>query len=238
MTKELFREDSYLRECNATVTAVDERGIQLDQSVFYPLGGGQPGDVGRLVLADGREIAISDTRKERESGEQWHIPENSDVLPQVGDAVQAVIDWDRRHRLMRMHTSMHILCSLINGAVTGGSVGTDRSRLDFDLAESPDKLALEERMNAIIAEGHSVEIGSITDEELAANPDLVRTMSVSPPTGAGQVRTVRIADVDYQPCGGTHVRSTAEIGQIRMGKIEKKGRQNRRISLHLVEVDR
>ena len=235
MTKELFREDSYLKECEATVIAADERGIQLNQTVFYPLGGGQPGDTGRLVLVDGREIVINDTRKERESGEHLHVPESMDSLPQVGDKVNAVIDWDRRHRLMRMHTSMHILCSLIDGAVTGGSVGTERSRIDFDLPESPDKAELEQRINQIIQEAHAIEIGSITDEELAANPDLVRTMSVSPPTGAGQVRTVRIAGVDYQPCGGTHVRSTSEIGKIRVGKIEKKGRQNRRVNIHLVD---
>ena len=235
MTKELFREDSYLKECEATVIAVDERGIHLDQTVFYPLGGGQPGDTGRLVLDDGREIVISDTRKERESGEHLHVPESMDSLPQVGDKVNAVIDWDRRHRLMRMHTSMHILCSVIDGAVTGGSVGTERSRIDFDLPESPDKAELEQRINQIIQEAHAIEIGSITDEELAANPDLVRTMSVSPPTGAGQVRTVRIAGIDYQPCGGTHVRSTSEIGKIRVGKIEKKGRQNRRVNIHLVD---
>ena len=235
MTEELFRNDSYLRECQAVVTGVDERGIQLDKTVFYPTGGGQPGDTGSLVLADGSRVAITNTVKDRESGDLLHLPAEDSVLPEVGQPVTAVIDWDRRYSLMRMHSAMHVLCSLIDGGVTGGSVGTDRSRIDFDLAESPDKAELEARINQLISEGHAVEIGSISDEELEANPELIRTMSVKPPMGAGQVRTVRIQNVDYQPCGGTHVRSSSEIGAIRVGKIEKKGRQNRRINIHLVD---
>ncbi|MCG8428154.1 MAG: alanyl-tRNA editing protein [Chromatiales bacterium] len=235
MTEELFRNDSYLRECQAVVTGVDERGIQLDKTVFYPTGGGQPGDTGSLVLADGSRVAITNTVKDRESGDLLHLPAEDSALPEVGQPVTAVIDWDRRYRLMRMHSAMHVLCSLIDGGVTGGSVGTDRSRIDFDLAESPDKAELEARINRLISEGHAVEIGSISDEELEANPELIRTMSVKPPMGAGQVRTVRIQNVDYQPCGGTHVRSSSEIGAIRVGKIEKKGRQNRRINIHLVD---
>ena len=235
MTEELFREDAYLKRCEAVITAVDERGIQLDRTIFYPTGGVQPGDTGRLVLSDGSEIPIANTLKDRDDGALLHIPQEGAPLPTTGQYVTAEIDWERRHRLMRMHTTLHILCSLVDGAVTGGSVGVDRSRLDFDIPEAPDKADLETRINQIIAEGHGIEIGSITDEQLQANPDLVRTMSVSPPTGAGQVRTVRVAGVDYQPCGGTHVRSTGEIGPIRIGKIEKKGRLNRRINIHLVD---
>jgi len=235
MTEELFKNDSELSRCEAEVVAVDERGIQLDRTVFYAMGGGQPGDTGKLLPVDGGEIEIIDTRRDRETGDYLHIPAEGCALPAVGTRVVAAIDWARRHRLMRMHTALHILCSLVDGAVTGGSVGTERSRLDFDLPESPDKAALEAELNRIIAEDHAVSVGAITDQELEANPGIVRTMSVKPPTGTGQVRTIRIEGVDFQPCGGTHVKRTGEIGAIRIGKVEKKGRQNRRINIHLVD---
>lgn len=235
MTEELFKTDSYLANCKAEVMTVDENGIQLDRTVFYATGGGQPGDSGKLIRADGSEIEIIDTRRDRASGDYLHIPAEDSVLPAVGEKVVAQIDWERRYRLMRMHSAMHVLCSLVDGGVTGGSVGTERSRLDFDLPDAPDKAALEAEVNRVIAEDHPVSIGAISDEELAANPDIVRTMSVKPPTGSGQVRTIRIDEVDYQPCGGTHVKATGEIGAIRIGKVEKKGRANRRINIHLVD---
>jgi len=234
MTEELFREDAYLRACDAVVTAADASGIRLDRTVFYPMGGGQPGDVGVLRLADGREIAIADTLKAAAAGEIIHVPAEGTALPAPGDAVRAEIDWDRRHRLMRMHTCMHLLCAVIEGDVTGGQIGEAKSRLDFNLPDtSLDKERIAAELNRLIAEDHPVGTRWITDDELDANPDLVRTMSVKPPRGAGRVRLLDIAGVDLQPCGGTHVRSTAEIGRVRVGKIENKGRQNRRVNVLL-----
>jgi misacylated tRNA(Ala) deacylase len=232
MTRELFREDGYLRTCEATVVAVDERGIVLDATVFYPEGGGQPGDIGVLGRGDGGRIAIVDTRKDRDSGEHLHVPAADAPLPAVGETVIAQIDWDRRHRLMRMHTCLHLLCAVVEGGVTGGSVGTDRGRLDFDLPDQVlDKDRIEAELNRLIAEDHPLAARWIADEELAANPDLVRTMSVRPPSGQGRVRVIEVAGVDLQPCGGTHVHSTGEVGRVRVGKIEKKGRHNRRVNL-------
>lgn len=232
MTKELFRTDSYLKECDATVTATQDNAIILDQTVFYPTGGGQPGDSGTFELSDGHTITIANTVKDRETGALLHLVEEGTPLPDIGDKVKCIINWDRRYQLMRMHTALHIMCSKVDAAVSGGSIGLEKSRLDFDLPESPDKEALAAAINAEIDADKAVEIGAITDEELESNPDLVRTMSVKPPMGQGSVRTIRVADVDYQPCGGTHVKSTGEIGPIRIGKIEKKGKLNRRINIH------
>lgn len=233
MTEELFREDSYLKTCEAQVVSVSETGIVLDRTVFYPMGGGQPGDSGTLKTADGRTVEIADTRKV--DGKHTHIPAEDQPGLNEGDAVSAEIDWDRRYRHMRVHTAMHALCSLVDGAVTGGQIGDGKGRLDFDIpGERPDKEALTEALQALVAADHAVSVSSITDEELEANPDLVRTMSVKPPTGAGRVRMLRIGeDVDFQPCGGSHLKSTGEIGPIRVGKIENKGKQNRRINLVL-----
>ncbi len=234
MTEELFREDSYRRDCEATVTRVSEDGIVLDKTVFYPTGGGQPGDSGTLTKADGTEIKITDTRK----GEAGivHVPDGDASLA-VGDVVTATLDWDRRYLHMRIHTAMHVLCSKVAGAVTGGQVGTGKGRLDFDIpGERPEKEALTAELMAVVEADHPVSISWITDEELETNPDLVRTMSVKPPTGSGRVRMIRIGDaVDYQPCGGTHLKSTGEIGNVAVGKIENKGKQNRRINIALVE---
>ncbi|WP_420563062.1 alanyl-tRNA editing protein [Thalassobaculum sp.] len=238
MTEELFREDSYLTSCEAKVVAVSEEGIVLDRTVFYPTGGGQPGDVGTLTTADGRTVPVADTRKGKTVTGIVHVPGEGAADLAEGDVVTATIDWDRRHRLMRMHTAMHVLCSLVEGGVTGGQVGDGKSRLDFNLEPEnvPDKEALTEKLNAVIAGDHAVTIGSITDSELESNPDLVRTMSVKPPTGAGTVRMIRIGDaVDYQPCGGTHVKRTGEIGRLDVTKIENKGKQNRRINIALVD---
>ncbi len=230
MTEEVFRQDAYARSCEARVTAVDEAGIRLDRTVFYPLGGGQPGDSGELVLHDGTAIRIVDTRKGAAPDEIVHVPEASADPALAGSGVTARIDWDRRHRLMRIHTCLHLLCSLIPAPVTGGSIRDGSGRLDFDLPESTlDKQDLTTRLNRLVAEDHPVNPRWISEEELDANPSLVRTMSVAPPRGRGSVRLLDIEGVDLQPCGGTHVASTGEIGPVRVTKIEKKGRQNRRV---------
>ncbi|HWA43512.1 MAG TPA: alanyl-tRNA editing protein [Hypericibacter adhaerens] len=231
MTQLLFRDDAYTQRCTAKVLAADANGIVLDRTVFYPMGGGQPGDTGRLRLADGREIAILDTVKGAAPDEVLHKPAPDSPLPAVGSEVEAVIDWERRHRLMRMHTTLHLLCAVVIGDVTGGQVGDGKGRLDFNLPEAPDRATIEAALNKLIAEDHPVRPRWITDEELAARPELVRTMSVKPPSGQGRVRLLEIESVDLQPCGGTHVARTGEIGPISVGKIENKGKQNRRINL-------
>jgi len=233
MTEELFRQDAYLKSCEAKVTAIDGAGIVLDRTVFYPTGGGQPGDTGTLATGDGRTIRIADTVKGKESGAHLHLAEDETHGLGVGDTVTAAIDWERRHRFMRMHTCMHLLLSVIDGDVTGGQVGDGKGRVDFNLPDtSLDKEAIGAALNRLIEEDHPTAARWITDAELAAQPELIRTMSVKPPTGAGTVRLIEIAGVDLQPCGGTHVARTSEIGPIRVGKIENKGRQNRRVNLH------
>jgi len=240
MTELLFRDDGYLRSCAARVVAADARGIRLDRTVFYANSGGQPGDTGVLRLASGESIAIIDTVKGDAPDEIVHVAAAGTALPAPGVEVTAEIDWERRHRLMRMHTCLHLLCAVVPGAVTGGQVGDGRGRLDFDVpGASLDKELIAARLNALIAAGHPVEARWIADDELAARPELVRTMSVKPPSGAGRVRLLEIAGpdgvVDLQPCGGTHIRNTAEIGPIAIGKIENKGRQNRRINILFAE---
>ncbi|WP_420403572.1 alanyl-tRNA editing protein [Nisaea sp.] len=234
MTEELFREDAYLKSCTAKVLAAGPEGVVLDRTVFYPTGGGQPGDAGIMKTAAG-EAVIADTVKGE--GGILHVLEDSAALPGVGDEVEVSLDWDRRYRHMRTHTALHILCAVVDGGVTGGQIGALKGRLDFNIpGERPEKDALTAQLNEVIAGDHPVSISWITDDELQANPDLVRTMSVKPPMGSGKVRMIRIGeDVDFQPCGGTHVRSTAEIGTVRVGKIENKGKQNRRINITLVE---
>ena len=230
MTELLFRDDAYLPACDARVLAVDERGIRLDRTVFYPQGGGQAGDTGELRLADGRGIAIIDTRKGDGPDEVLHIPAPGAALPAPGDAVTAAIDWERRHRLMRMHTCLHLLCAAVPGAVTGGQISDGKGRLDFDVpGDALDKEAITRRLNELIAGDHVVTPRWISDEELRARPELVRTMSVKPPMGRGRVRLLDIAGVDLQPCGGTHLRRTGEIGRVEVTKIENKGKQNRRV---------
>jgi misacylated tRNA(Ala) deacylase len=237
-TEELFREDGYLQDCTATVIAVDASGIRLDRTVFYPTGGGQPGDSGVLRRAYGSAIAIADTRKGEAPGEIVHVPAQpvADLAP--GETVTAALDWARRHRHMRMHTCLHLLCAAVPAGVTGGSIGDGKGRLDFDLADSPlvlDKAAIEARLNQLIADDLPVSARWIDEAELAARPELVRTMSVKPPSGQGRVRLMEVAGADLQPCGGTHVRATGEIGAVRIDKIESKGKRNRRVSLSLVE---
>ncbi|HEX6929268.1 MAG TPA: alanyl-tRNA editing protein [Gammaproteobacteria bacterium] len=229
----LFRDDAYLRECQARVAAVRDDGVVLDRTVFYPLGGGQPGDTGVLRLPDGREIAVTDTRRDRETGEIVHA---CDAAPlRAGDAVDAIIDWERRHRLMRVHTCLHLLSAVITAPVTGGQVGDGYGRLDFDLPETPDAKTVEAELNALIERDHAVHFRWITDAELDARPELVKTMSVQPPRGLGRVRLVDVEGIDLQPCGGTHVARTGEIGAVRVAKIDKKGRQNRRVRIELLQ---
>ena len=228
--EQVFREDAYQRSCEATVLSADASGIRLDRTVFYPMGGGQPGDQGVLRLADGSEIAIADTVKGEGADEVVHLPAEGASLPAPGATVTAEIDWPRRHRLMRMHTCLHLLCAVIPGEVTGGQISDGKGRLDFNLPEGkPDKGEVTAALNRLVEADHEVRARWISDEELAANPGLVRTMSVKPPSGSGSVRVLEVDRVDLQPCGGTHVRRTGEIGRVKVTKIESKGRQNRRV---------
>jgi len=229
-----YYEDSYLKELTATVTAVNDEWIEFDATIFYPLGGGQPGDTGALTGPDGRTHKVLDTRKGDSFEQIKHQLDTCDHGLKPGDSVDIAIDWERRFRHMRMHTCMHLLGSLIPVPVTGGSVGADKSRLDFDLGgRRLIKEDLTTRINALVAEAHPVVFGTITEAELDERPELVRTMSVQPPRGVGDIRTVRIEDVDYQPCGGTHVNNSSEVGVVRISKIENKGKRNRRVHLLL-----
>jgi misacylated tRNA(Ala) deacylase len=233
MTEELFRQDSYLRSCEATVVEVDDRGVRLDRTVFYPTGGGQPGDTGTLSLADGRVAKVTDTIK----GEGVvHVLAPDAPRPTVGDKVTASVDWDRRYRHMRMHTALHVMSAVIKGNVTGGQVNADKSRLDFNLeGEVPTKEFVTEEMAKLIGRDAPVAAQWITDAELAARPELVKTMSVRPPSGAGRVRLLSIEGVDLQACGGTHVARTSEIGRVECVKVENKGKMNRRFIVQLVD---
>jgi len=251
MTQDLFRTNAYQTECTATVTAITAQGIGLDRTVFYPLGGGQAGDTGCLVLADGRQIDIIDTRKGRtEDGIFTHeichqpLPDlREQLLNQdhttpfklaIGDTVTARIDWARRLRMMRFHTCSHLLCHIVPQLVNGCSITPDYARLDFNMTEALDKETLSAAIAQLVAAAHPVTVGTITEAELDANPALVKSMSVQPPRGSGQIRTIQIGTdttIDLQPCGGTHVANTAEIGQIIVTKIEKKSAMTRRVVL-------
>ena len=228
----IFRDDAYQKSCEATVTSADGGGIRLDRTVFYPTGGGQPGDSGVLRLEDGGEIRIVEARKGADHDDVVHVPEAGAAVPAPGTKVSAEIDWEQRYGRMRIHSCMHVLCAIIEGDVTGGQVGDGKGRLDFNLPDTQlDKETITAELNRIIAEDHPLQSRWITEPELAANPQLVRTMSVKPPMGAGVIRLMEIAEVDLQPCGGTHVRRTGEIGRVRVTKIENKGRQNRRVNI-------
>ncbi len=243
MTQDLFRQDAYLQDCDATVVSVGEPGIVLDRTVFYPLGGGQAGDAGVLVLEGGVTLAIADTRKAKDeqgqpTNEIWHVPApgQEELLAGLreGQRVTARIDWDRRHRLMRFHTTTHLLCHLVPQLVNGCSITPEYARLDFNMTDALDKEQLTEGIARLVAAGHPVAVGSITDDELDANPALVRSMSVQPPRGTGRIRTIRVGSqdlVDYQPCGGTHVANTAEIGGVVVTRTEKKSATTRRVVL-------
>lgn len=230
MTKDLFREDSYLKACTATVTASGDGFVRLDQTIFYPLGGGQPGDTGSLSWDSGT-ARIVDTRYV--DGDIAHMLEDGATSPAVGTSVNLAIDWDRRYRHMRMHTAMHLLGTVLHYGVTGGNISAEKSRLDFDMEDTIDKEAVGAALAELVAADHAVRCRWISEEELDANPELVRTMSVQPPRGRGAIRLLEIEGVDLQPCGGTHLRSTSEVGAVRIGKVEKKGRHNRRVNLHL-----
>jgi misacylated tRNA(Ala) deacylase len=228
----LFRDDPYLTSCAATVTASGPEGVRLDRTVFYPTGGGQPGDSGSLKLEDGTTLRVVDTVKGADHDDVVHLLEDGVAAPAPGTKVTAEIDWERRHKHMRMHTCLHLLCAVVTGDVTGGQIGAEKGRLDFNLPDTQlDKEHITAELNRLIAEDHPVAPRWITAEELQAQPELVRTMSVKPPLDGGRVRLLDIAGVDLQPCGGTHVAQTGEIGRVRVGKIENKGRQNRRINI-------
>ncbi len=237
MTEPLYRSDPYCRETMGTVSAItDEGGIVLDRSIFYPQGGGQPGDSG-ILRWDGHEIEIATAIKGLNDSVIL-LPAEPVSLPSIGTEVTQILNWERRHRHMRVHTALHLLSVVIPLPVTGGAIGADKGRLDFDMPEAPDnKAELEDTLNRLIACDFRVTEEWITEGELDANPGLVKTMSVKPPRGAGRIRLVRIGagenTADLQPCGGTHVAWTSEIGKVRLGKIEKKGAQNRRVSLHI-----
>ena len=229
MTEELFREDAYLKSCEAVVTHVGDGAVTLDRTVFYPEGGGQPGDTGMLKGADGTEYVVVDTVKGSKT--IHHQLDDGASLPKVGEKVTAEIDWDRRFLHLRMHTALHLLCSQVPYPVTGGQIGDAKSRLDFDMEQGIDKEAVTEALNRLVAEDHAVSPRWITDADLESNADLVRTMSVRPPMGSGKVRLLEIEGVDLQACGGTHVARTSEIGAIRVGKVENKGKRNRRVNI-------
>jgi len=232
----LFRDDSYLKSCDARVVALTEQGgIVLDRTVFYATSGGQPGDTGTLTTSAGVAVPIATAvYTDAAKSEIAHVPAPGSPALKVGDAVTATVDWDKRYARMRMHTALHLLSAVLPYAVTGGSVGETESRLDFDIPEAGlDKDDITAKVNAMIGGNAAVSSRWISDAELEANPGLVKTMSVKPPMGTGRVRLIEIAGLDLQPCGGTHVRSTAEIGRVQVTQIEKKGKQNRRVRLAL-----
>jgi misacylated tRNA(Ala) deacylase len=235
MTEELFREDARLEACEAMVVAVEEAGVVLDRTVFYPQGGGQAGDAGQLHLSDGRALVIVDTRKGAVPGSIVHVPALDQrelaLALRPGQRVTAAIDWTRRHRHMRFHTATHLLCALVPHPVDGCSITAAYARLDFHMTEPLDKEALTAGLARLVAANHAVRHRWITDAELDANPQLVRSMSVQPPRGTGRVRLLEIDGVDLQPCGGTHVACTSEIGTVIVTKIEKKSATTRRVVL-------
>ena len=236
MTEPLFREDAYLRECDARVVAVTlDGGIVLDRTVLYAQGGGQPGDAGTIRRADGGEIAVANTVYGPDRTAIVHVPATpGGSLPEPGETVRVVLDWERRLPRMRVHTALHLLSVVLPYPVTGGSIGEGDGRLDFDIQEAGlDKAELTDKLQALVACDAPVGTRWITDAELDANPGLVKTMSVQPPRGSGRVRLVEIEGIDLQPCGGTHVARTGEIGTVSVTDVEKKGKQNRRVRIRL-----
>ena len=235
-TEALFRDDAYLKTAEATVVAINERGgIILDRTIFYATSGGQPGDTGTLERADGSRIAIAATITGETKDEIIHVPAAGQAVPAIGEELALEIDWERRHRLMRMHTACHLLSVVCPYPITGAAVGEDESRIDFDIPDAGfTKEEVSRQLMALVAADHPVTTQWITEGDLAANPGLVKSKNVRPPAGSGRIRLVVIgADgaVDSQPCGGTHVRATGEVGEVHVGKIEKKGRENRRFRL-------
>ena len=236
MTEEIFRDDAYAQSCTANVVEADERGVILDRTVFYSEGGGQPGDTGTITTADGSSVQVVGTYKDRDGRGILHVLAEGENPLTAGTEVTAEIDWDRRYKHMRMHSCLHLLCSLVDGGVTGGSISVEKSRLDFDLEDvTLDKEDLTAGLNSLVEENHCLSASWINDEEMEAQQDLVRTMSVKPPTGTGKVRLMHVEGIDLQPCGGTHVKASGEIGQVRVSKIENKGKHNRRVNIVLTE---
>lgn len=234
MTELLFRDDAYLKTASARVVAVTEHGIELDRTIFYPMGGGQAGDTGALIRASGERIAIADTRKGDALDSVRHIPAAAAPSLEPGEPVMLEVDWARRYALMRLHTALHVMSCVIVAPVTGGNISPEKARLDFDIDMSLlDAARIEHETNALIARGIETRTVWITDEELDARPELVKTMSVKPPRGAGRVRLLEIPGVDLQPCGGTHVRNIAEIGAIRVTRIRNEGKRNKRVEIAL-----
>jgi len=234
MTELLFRDDAYLKTATARVVAVRDDKVELDRTIFYPLGGGQPGDTGFLTRGNGDRVAIADTRKGETPGSVAHVIATGSALPEVGEAVSLEIDWERRYALMRLHTALHVMSCVVIAPVTGGNIAPDKARLDFDIDITlldPEKIA--QGTNELIARGVATETVWITDEELDARPELVKTMSVQPPRGAGRIRLLRIPDIDLQPCGGTHVANIAEIGGIQVLRIRNEGKRNKRVEIAL-----
>lgn len=227
MAELLFREDAYLRSCTATVVAVRENTVELDRTIFYPQGGGQAGDTGKLG-----SLRVVDTRKGESPDSVLHILEAGSTLPQIGSKLDIELDWERRHRLMRFHTALHLLGAVVKAPVTGGRIAEDKAHLDFDIEmEKLVKEEIESRINGLAISNLQTAANWISDAELEARPDLVRTMSVAPPRGEGRVRLLEIPGVDLQACGGTHVRNTAEIGRLTVFKIRSEGKRNKRVTL-------
>jgi len=239
MTEELFKQEPYLTQAEGSVLSSDARGIVLDRTIFYPRGGGQAGDAGALARADGSSIAIADTVKGEAPGEILHVPapgqEAALASLAPGEKVTLALDWERRHRHMRFHTATHLLCAIVPHQTNGCSITAQYARLDFDMTEPLDREHLERELARLVSEAHEVRTVWITDEELDARPELVRTMSVKPPRGVGRVRLLEIEGVDLQPCGGTHVANTGEIGALRVARIEKKSARSRRVVIEFAE---
>jgi misacylated tRNA(Ala) deacylase len=233
-TELLFREDAYAKNATAKVLAIHDRGIELDRTVFYPVGGGQAGDAGVLIRATGERIAIVDTRKGESADSVLHIPAAGTPPPEPGETLTLEIDWPRRYALMRLHTALHVMSCVVVAPVTGGNISPEKARLDFDIDMNLlDAARIERETNALIARNVDTETVWISDADLDARPELVKTMSVAPPRGTGRVRLVKIPGIDLQPCGGTHVRNIGEIGAIRVLKIRSEGRRNRRVEIAL-----
>lgn len=231
-TELIFRDDAYQQSCRARVLAAAEHRVELDRSVFYPAGGGQPGDTGALRLADGRELRVIDTRKGEGADSVVHLLDPAGPMPAIGEDLEAVLDWERRYAHMRIHTCLHVLSCVVVAPVTGGNIAADKGRLDFDIDMSLlDAQRIETGVNELIARAVDTETVWITDEQLDAQPELVKTMSVQPPRGAGRVRLLQISGIDLQPCGGTHVRNIGEIGRIKVLRIRSEGRRNKRVEI-------
>jgi len=236
MVERLYRDDPYLKACEATIVSAQEGAIELDRTVFYPMGGGQPGDCGTLTLEDGRTLRVVDTRAGHSPDQLLHRIAADQDLPATGMRVRAELDWARRHRHMRLHTALHLLCAVVRAPVTGGRISEDKAHLDFDV--EMDKLVkaeIERGVNALVDAGHRTRSIWVSDAELDARPELVKTMSVAPPRGEGRVRLLEIPGVDLQACGGTHVADTREIGPLVVARIRSEGRRNRRVTLAFAE---